>query len=621
LLRTYIAHTEENALALLPRYTPAGITIAAPQPLTIAPQAAAASLGRTVSAGLDRISNFAFRQAYQQAAVEGREYGAEKAPTIEQIKQAQEDGEPLTTPGDTTTVFGRAARAQGLATMRQNVESAGRAELAQMHAKVINTETPIDQYASQMNDVIKGLGDAIAQASPRAAGALRASLATVASMQYRVHATGLAKKAEARRLVVANETINQIIEGAENIVRSGGEISDGIEPGDQVVAPVESILASERNRILKIAYSIGDAGLAKAALTQFNTAVQAARAGVVADYVKDPDGTVNIQRFNEVLSGNLSGTPIEGVHRSMTDEQKAATLKEVVRRGREAYALQDAQDVRIEKQRTMLVRRTYIEFVDAWEKGGEEGRKGMKAARDRMRLLGDDTKYAEFGRLMRDGVPTSSKATLYELDKMLSEFKLSRAEVMSQVAKGKLSNPDGRAYFAKIKAANNESMKEALDFYRSSLQLQTGILVPNSQDREKQNKVNVLQNKLIAERQRVRGTKGLYEPMTIVKKTVAEEANKTMAPGELRDAKNKIYADLKTTDALGASKALPAADVLKSMDTVDGLKALLKGFLAKHGGKTNASYTSIADRINELIADREKKEGLEKKQAPGGAPQ
>jgi hypothetical protein len=621
LLRTYIAHTEENALALLPRYTPAGITIAAPQQLTTAPQAAAASLGRTVSAGLDRISNFAFRQAYQQAAVEGREYGAEKAPTIEQVKQAQEDGEPLSAPGDTTTVFGRAARAQGLATMRLNVESAGRAELAQIHAKVINTEVPVDQYASQMNDVIKGYGDAIAQASPSAAGALRASLATVASMQYRVHATGLAKKAEARRLVVANETINQIVEGAVNIVRSGGEISDGIEPGDQVVAPVESILASQRNRILKIAYSIGDANLAKAALTQFNTAVQAARVGVVADYVKDPDGTVNIQRYNEVLSGNLSGTPIEGVHRSMTDEQKAATLKEVVRRGREADALEDAKEARIEKQRTMLVRRTHIEFMDAWEKGGPDGMANMKAARDRLRLLGDDTKYAESGRLMRDGVPTSSKATLYELDKKLSEFTLSRAEVMSQVANGKLSNPDGKAYYPKIQAANNKSMQEALDFYRSSLLLQPSIFNPNDAEKAKQNKVNMLQNKLIAELQRVRKTKDLYEPMKIVEKVVAEEANKTMAPGELMKAKNGIYASLKTTFALGDLAAAPQADVLKSMDTVEGLKVLLAGFLKLHGGKNTSGYTSIADRINELIADRQKKMDLEKKQAPGGAPQ
>ena len=608
-------------MAPLPRYTPAGITIAAPQPLTIAPQQAAAATGKILSAGLDRIANFAFRQAYQQAAVQGAEYGAENAPTIEQIKQAQEDGEPLEAPGDMTTVFGRAARAQGLSTMRLNVESAGRTELAQMHAKVINSEVPIDQYASQMNDVINGYSDAIKQVSPRTGQALRASLATVASMQYRVHATGLAKKAEARRTIMVNEAISQVIADAVTFVKGGDRIEDAFEPGDQVVTTSEASITSQRNIILKLALSIGDARLAKSALTQFNTAVQAARVGVVADYVKDPDGTVNIQRYGAVLSGNLSGTPIEGVYLSMTDEQKAVTLKEVVRRGREAYTLEDAKDARIEKQRTMLVRRTHIEFMDAWEKGGADGMANMKAARDRLRLLGDDTKYAESGRLMRDGVPTSSKATLYELDKKLSEFTLSRAEVMSQVANGKLSNPDGKAYYPKIQAANNKSMQEALDFYRSSLLLQPSIFNPNDAEKAKQNKVNMLQNKLIAELQRVRKTKSLYEPMKIVEKVVAEEANKTMPPGELMKAKNKIYADLKTRDALGALANVPQDDVMKSMDTVAGLKVLLASFLKRHGEKTNPGYTSIADRINELIADREKKEGLEKKQAPGGAPQ
>ena len=338
-------------MALLPRYTPAGITIAAPQPLTTAPQAAAASLGRTVSAGLDRISNFAFRQAYQQAAVEGREYGAEKAPTIEQIKQAQEDGEPLTTPGDTTTVFGRAARAQGLATMRLNVESAGRAELAQIHAKVINTEVPVDQYASQMNDVIKGYGDAIAQASPRAAGALRASLATVASMQYRVHATGLAKKAEARRLVVANETVNQIIEGAGNIVRSGIESSFGIADGDEwQAAPVESILASERNRILKIAYSIGDAKLAKAALKQFNDKIISEKKNLMVDYTKGVDGIPDYNKHDELWSNNISDPQKAAVWNTLDVKQKQEVRDTVIRVFKQSTAVEESRMQYLEKK-------------------------------------------------------------------------------------------------------------------------------------------------------------------------------------------------------------------------------------------------------------------------------
>ena len=608
-------------MAPLPRYTPVGITIAAPQPLTIAPQQAAAATGKILSAGLDRIANFAFRQAYQQAAVQGAEYGAENAPTIEQIKQAQEDGEPLEAPGDMTTVFGRAARAQGLSTMRLNVESAGRTELAQMHAKVINSEVPIDQYASQMNDVINGYSDAIKQVSPRTGQALRASLATVASMQYRVHATGLAKKAEARRTIMVNEAISQVIADAVTFVKGGDQIEDAFEPGDQVVTTSEASITSQRNIILKLALSIGDARLAKSALTQFNTAVQAARVGVVADYVKNPDGTVNIQRYGAVLSGNLSGTPIEGVYHSMTGEQKAVTLKEVVRRGREAYTLGDAKDARIEKQRTMLVRRTHIEFMDAWEKGGADGTANMKAARDRLRLMGDDTKYAQFGKLMREGQPTSSERTLYELDKKLSEFTLTRSDIVDQIDKGQLSHSDGRAYFAKIATANNKSMQEAVQLYRTSLQVEATIFNPTAGEKAKQNKVNVLQNKLIAERQRVRREGGQFDPMKVVKEAITEEANKTMAPGELRNAKNSVYSFLKTTEALGASKALPAADVLKSMDTVDGLKALLKGFLAKHGGKTNASYLAISDRLKELIADREKKDSLEKQRSTKGTPQ
>tara|TARA_R110000823_G_scaffold90335_3_gene199770 strand:+ start:10670 stop:12439 length:1770 start_codon:yes stop_codon:yes gene_type:complete len=589
--------------------------------LTIAPQQAAAATGKILSAGLDRIANFAFRQAYQQAAAQGAEYGAENAPTIEQIKQAQEDGEPLEAPGDMTTVFGRAARAQGLSTMRLNVEAAGRTELAQMHAKVINSEVPIDQYASQMNDVIKGLGDAVAQASPGTAAAVRASLATVASMQYKVHATGLAKKAEARRTIMVNEAISQVIADAVTFVKGGDQFEDASEPGDQVVTTSEASITSQRNMILKLALSIGDARLAKSALTQFNTAVQAARVGVVADYVENPNGTVNIQRYNAVLSGELSGTRIEGLHRSMNDEQRAATLKEVVRRGQEAYTLEMAADVRAERQRTIDVRSANIDFMDAWGKGGPEGMSNMQAARDRLRLMGADADYERTGQLMRGGVPTSSGATLYELNKKLTQFTLSRRDVTDQFIGGKLSYNDAGAYFVKIVAANDSATRESVTRYRTSLQLQPSMINPSSADKVKQNKVNSLHSKLIAEKQRVRITGELYDPMKIVNDTITADANKTMSLKEINFMKQTIYANLKRTGALGLSEKLPQSKVLESMDTIGGLQALQSSHLKVNGEKQSTTIVVLGDMLNELIEDLRKKQSLEKQRPTKGTPQ
>ena len=596
-------------MAPLPRYTPAGITIAAPQPVTAAAGQAAASLGRNISASLTQMSNFAFRQAMQQAVVEGAEYGADKAPTIEQIKRAQEDGDPVNVPGDTTTVFGRAARAQALSTMRLNVEAAARNELAQMHANILKTEVPADQYAAQMNNLIKGYGDAIASASPTAAGALRASLATIASMQYKVHATQLAAKAEARRKVAMVAAIDNIVQNSGNIVRGTIQENEAWYAAGQewLGPPDETILASERNKILKLAYSIGDPKMAQAALKRFNDSVQTARVGVLADFVQDDDGTVNIRKYQQLRSGRVEGTSIESTYVAMDDAQRAAAFKEIVRRGKEANDLEDEANARLEKQRTVAVRRTRVDFMDAW---GRNDTEKMKTNLDRLRVMGDSEKFAEYSKLMREGPPTSNGQVIGYLEMKLAEYSLTREEVLKRIVSGELSHKDARGYFEKIRVANDRSLQEAVKAYRTSLQLPTGILVANASQRKKQNKVEDVNNKLIIELQRVRRSGGTFDPMKIVNEAIKADANKTMSQSEREHAKRTAYSLLKARSSLGALAEMSTDDAIKRMDDPRELRALMSVLLKNRGGKTDTGTIKTQDLLKELIEDLEKKVNL-----------
>lgn len=544
----------------------------------------------------------------QQAVVEGAEYGAEKAPTIEQIKQAQEDGDPVNVPGDTTTVFGRAARQAALRNMRLNVESAARNELAQMHANILKTEVPADQYAAQMNNLIKGYGDAIAGASPSAAGAVRASLATIAAQQYKVHATQLAVKAENRRKVATIAAVDNIIEGAGNIVKAGDQYSEAwYEVGDQAVVPSESILAGERNKILKLAYSIGDPTMAKAALKRFNDSVQAARVGVLADFAQNDDGTVNIAKYKQLISGRVAGTSIEGAYAAMDDAGRAAAFKEIVRRGKEAHDLEDEANARLEKERTVAIRRTRVDFIDAWEKGNKEA---MKVNLDRLRVMGDSEKFTEYSKLQREGPPTSNGQVIGYLEMKLAEYSLTRQEVLQRIISGELSHKDAKGYFEKIRVANDRSLQEAVKAYRTSLQLPTGILNPTGAQRNKQNKVESINNKLILELQRVRREGGKFEPMKIVDAAITADANKTMSQSEREHSKRTIYSFLKIKNSLGTLANVPTGDALKRMDDINELKMLQREFINKYGAISDPSYTKRQESLKELIEDLEKKQNL-----------
>ena len=445
-------------MAPLPRYTPVGITIAAPQPLTIAPQQAAAATGKILSAGLDRIANFAFRQAYQQAAVQGAEYGAENAPTIEQIKQAQEDGEPLDVPGDMTTVFGRAARAQGLSTMRLNVESAGRTELAQMHAKVINSEVPIDQYASQMNDVIKGYGDAIAQVSPRTAGALRASLATVASMQYRVHATGLAKKAEARRTIMVNEAISQIIENVALTVKSAGQGGEGFDIGDPYTVPFEALITSDRNMILKLALSIGDAKMAKAALTQFNDRIILEKTNLMVDYAKREDGSPDHNKLEELWANKIDDPQRAAVWDSLGTKKKQEVRDEVIRVFKQSTAVEENRMQYLEKKTKQQTANLEMKMIIAINNDDPVQQGAILKAFSDLNASSQFVKYSDM--IQRGDTWKSNVQVKRHIEQQILFGRGQRQVILDAVANKMVSPPDSTVLFTKLAASQNATVNK-----------------------------------------------------------------------------------------------------------------------------------------------------------------
>ena len=94
---------------------------------------------QTITSALDRVSNFAFKRAMEQAEREGLQYGAENQPSLEQVMAAVQRGESpqelFAKPG---TVFGDAARKVQAGQLRNELEVVGRRKLADLSAIVDN---------------------------------------------------------------------------------------------------------------------------------------------------------------------------------------------------------------------------------------------------------------------------------------------------------------------------------------------------------------------------------------------------------------------------------------------------------------------------------------------------
>ena len=166
----------------LQRYNSQGVQIRVPKVDFTASKVQAQTMA-SLSQSLDRMSNYFFRVAEGQAKIQGAEYGAENAPTKEQIKASIESGEPIEVVGDQTTVFGQYARNASLTAVTDEIDYMMSLEMSKT-IKEFNDS--LDQPGSDANyepdklldklkAIVEGHSSALDDVSPGTARKLRAS--------------------------------------------------------------------------------------------------------------------------------------------------------------------------------------------------------------------------------------------------------------------------------------------------------------------------------------------------------------------------------------------------------------------------------------------------------------
>lgn len=589
-------------MAPLPRYTPAGITVAAPQPVPIAGAQAAASAFNTLSRGLDRITNFAFRQAMQQAAVEGAEYGADKAPTIEQIKQAQEDGDPVNVPGDTSTVFGRAARQAALRNMRLSIEANATQEMAKLHAQVIKTEIPADQYAAQLNNIAAGSAAALAQVSPSAAGALRASLAATASTQYKVHATQLARKAEERRKVEAFSAISQIVDSVDKIFDASQMENEAWYAAGQewLESPDETMLASKKNMILKLANSVGDLTLAKQGLDRFNLRVKTARINTAAKWAENEDGSISVEKERAFRTGNVAGTPVESIYMSMSLEDRKSALNEMVRRSQQFDDVEAANEAASTRRLNREIKKRSMDFADAFESRDPQK---IDFALKQIHQLGDYDTWKKFKDIaVKKDYPTDPSLKV-DLISRINAGEISRNRILTEHSLGRLSHTDAINLMKMVKENNNPELQSNYSRYKEAVGFPpSNVLLSQYTRAEAIRRVNAMGVILRNELNRVKATGDRPNFKKIVDDAIAEYKNATLSPNDRKSKIESLKNAMKFVPVLKGTFDPDASSNNKNLESME--RAILKLQLEKP--KEADKYNLYLKNIKDLIEDNDK---------------
>ena len=245
----------------------------------------------TITSALDRVSQFAFKKAEEQAQREGLLYGAENTPSTEQVLAAQKEGKSIqelfAEPG---TTFGDAARKVQAAQLRNQLEVQGRNKLAELSVAIDSGSFNLQEVQQEITSITNGYAKSIASVSPEESLRFRASMGTAGNAVYNKAATNAGKIYQEGIKFSTDEMLSQT----------------PIILMDSITSSQDAVMLGERfkveaSRVYDIAKQTGDAAFVKNKMDEFN----AAKMKAIVDYSITPE---------------FAKTPAEGIRKIMVGD-------------------------------------------------------------------------------------------------------------------------------------------------------------------------------------------------------------------------------------------------------------------------------------------------------------
>ena len=304
-------------MATLPLYQPTGYLPADIPRLDRADVKETQAQLTTITSSLDRMSQFAFKKAEEQAEREGLQYGAENQPSADQVMAAVQGGkspqELFAQPG---TTFGNAARKVQATQLRNELEVKARNEFSRLSGMIEGGSFNLQEVQTQIKAITDGYGRAISSISPEEGLKFRASAgsagapvyAKASDRAYKIYAEGV--KANADDLISQTPTI----------------IADLISVEKDPVLLGERILI-ERQRVFDIAAQTNDPQFFAEKRADFDRALM----GAIVDYTATPAFAKNpVEGLRKMQAGDFGQ-----LDRVMTRVNKDKLIKMYVDRNGE----------------------------------------------------------------------------------------------------------------------------------------------------------------------------------------------------------------------------------------------------------------------------------------------
>lgn len=532
-----------------------------PEISTAALQASSRS-AEAMSQNLNRLSNFAFRQAEVEAEQKGREYGALNAPTAQQLQDAIAAGEDPSemVPGDQRTVFGRAARSTALNSMAVQFETEARQEIARLQAGFENEEISFQELESQLVSVVEQNSNVLQQVSPLAAQKFSAATSVVSNSAYLNAAKQQARREKDQYEIQLRSEVANFGQYAETIVAAGPTVSE-----DGTVIDIDDRVGMLRSELLGITQEIGDPALAQFALENFDNDVRQAKVDVVMDY--------SLRNASEAMSAMIAreqfkDPEVQAVYDSMDLETQNEVFNSVNSALENADARRRREEQYNEEQITKRATSLQAEIQNAMLNNNNDQAEELLEELQEIDLAAYNSSYEAY----RATPGFDDAAAIRELTVMKITGQLTHDAVNAAYSNGQLSAESFNRFSNNLESQGNAQEQAANEFIRNELDIPNAPAWSyNDQQRKRLRAVNQIENKLYVARQNALAKGEDFNALAFVETEVEKVRDELDSTGGVNlDEATNIYNEI-VLDNDDIQSPTDAKNRLQSEDLLPGL--------------------------------------------------
>lgn len=445
----------------LPRYQNVGVEVAGGIRGLDFPSRGESTRGfDAISNVLDRMSESFFKEAAVAATAEGEKYGAQNAPTQEQLRQAIETGTPLPPVGDSRTYFGKAAEKAYGDVLTTQIQYAARADIAKVKSDAESGSIGVNAIIPKINSVINGYSGALANVDPALAKKVEAQLAYEGNNAFLSASKKAASSVGTALKQDAVEEITNIIDGIKDIVPLGSVIDAAT---GEVKVTLDQRLEHERNRVITEARKLGKPSYVERAMKTFDKAKEVALQGTVVEWASSIQA-IEGDRIYQLRNGQIEDPAVREIWNNSSPTQRNKLLESSMARAKQNFGF----DATLRQMRNNGIKdaseKASNDFYVAFQDGDENG---MNAALATLKPI-DGTKYNKLQNYVDKANQTDDQDILREMTISYGKGELTVKRITDNIESQLITAKTGKTWLQTLKKEDNVAFQNAISYAKNN---------------------------------------------------------------------------------------------------------------------------------------------------------